>query len=154
MTTWWWTNSQLPEVYSDHSSRERAICTRSCSPALSMRTSSSVSAQVVDSGLGESEWVEFSFIFCEEFFNQKRCSKKLLEDFLLWSMFQVVLCFFGTKSKGLWCCWIKLRFSKLPTPYHPLGCLGFIEDYTAQLYGRLQQANIRIPIKQPGFNGK
>jgi len=37
----------LTSVYSDHSSRERAICTRSCSPALSMRTFSSVSAQDV-----------------------------------------------------------------------------------------------------------
>ena len=34
------------------------------------------------------------------------------------------------------------------------GCLGYIPDYTAQLYGEYNIQLLRIPIKQPGFNGK
>ena len=34
------------------------------------------------------------------------------------------------------------------------GCLGYIGDYTTQLYGDYNLAIVRIPIKKPGFNGK
>ena len=34
------------------------------------------------------------------------------------------------------------------------GCLGYIEDCTAQLYGDYNITIIMIPIKQPVFHGK
>ena len=45
--------------------------------------------------------------------------------------------------------------SKLSNEKRAPGCLGFIGDYTIQLYGDYKKKTIiRIPIKQPVFHGK